>query len=220
MIRLRERTRHAADAGFTMLELLVSMGIMTVFMGMFAGAIFLLFDSSNGSQALVNANEQLNRAFQRLDTIARYAAYVSQPGQTGINTDTDWYIELGTSPRPVDAADPPTECYQLRVHHETADKTGIGRLEMRSWGQDGTTDWTQIASNISMSATAATQPFSYVPPSQGGSHATGLLTLDLTATDGDGVSNKTTNSKITFSAVNTYAGTTKAGYCPRTGPVP
>ena len=224
--RARRRIHSGADAGFTMLELIVSMAIMTVFMGMFTGAVLEIYHTANNTQALANANGQLNQAFERLDTLVRYAGYVSKPGYDGVDGDTDWYVELGESPRPITStATPPDTCYQLRIHTYPGDDTG--RLELRSWGASGVTAWKQIASNITNGAAAAgsaDQPFSYAAPDYGppavltGTNRSGALTINLVAADGGGSTKQTTNSKITITAVNTYVGTPTGGLCPRSGP--
>ena len=226
MRRVRSATRQGADAGFTMLELIVSMAIMTVFMGMFSGAVYEIYHTADNTQALANANAQLNQAFQRLDTLVRYAGYVSKPGYDGADGDPDWYVEFADSPRPLQSrTDVPQTCYQLRIHTYPGEDTG--RLELRSWDANGLTAWKQIASNITNGDAAAgsdTQPFSYAKPDYGppavmtGTNRSGALTINLVASDGGGSSKQTTSSKITITAVNTYVGTPTAGLCPRSGP--
>lgn len=197
------RIRRRDDAGFTLMDTIVGMAVMTIFLGMFTGAVFEMFHTADKSQSLAQANTQVNQAFERLDTLARYAAYVSTPGANAAGTA--WYVEIGDSLQPVDSSNKPTTCYQLRLD------TASHQLQMRTWTTGNPTAWKQIASNIVNQG----QPFSYVAPVQNGPVVNGALTIDLIASAGGGDRGATTNSKMTFTAMNTYPGTPLTGpdYC-------
>ena len=72
----RVRRLQGDDRGFTMLETVVGMVIMTIFMGIFTGAVVTMYSSANKAEALSNSTGQLNLAFDRLDKEIRYASYV------------------------------------------------------------------------------------------------------------------------------------------------
>lgn len=224
----RVRRKARGDAGFTMLEMIVSMVLMSIFMGIFGSSIVSMFRSADTSQSLANAAQQVNLAFQRMDTTIRYASYVSAPGQSGIASPGspagDWYVEIGLQPLPTDANPQkraPTECRQLRVN------TTTNQFQMRSWpvstaGVVGpVSDWQNLASSV---APGAPQPFVLTQATSTSTVRTAQLTVNLVAWGDDNgagardPNRRTTASSVTFAAMNTTASMLTSGTCVRSRP--
>jgi hypothetical protein len=145
------------DDGTTLIELMVGMVLMSIFLAMFTGAIVMMNSAMNKSQAVNLTASQLNIAFNRLDTLVRYAAVVGTPGVGSVG---DWYVELRTTysgnPR----------CTQLRVDSVTQ------QLQVREWDVPNAVTsrleprWVPIASGIVNGRAVsgpASQPFYLVP---------------------------------------------------------
>jgi hypothetical protein len=181
------------DDGTTLIELMVGMVLMTVFMTMFTGAILMMNNAMNTSQAINLTASQLNVAFLRLDTIVRSSASISTPG---VGTSGDWYVELRTTYTGT------VVCTQLRV-----DITAQ-QLQRRTWTvadalATAPSSWAPIASGISNGAAASgptTQPFYLQPPQPNALYQ--QLTVNLTAPSGSGPSSSTSSSAFTLTAMN------------------
>jgi prepilin-type N-terminal cleavage/methylation domain-containing protein len=116
--------RRPDDHGFTLIEVTVTMGIMSVVMVIFTTAILQVYRSVNATESLSTAQSQLQVAFQRFDRELRYASWIAQPGQVG----TTWYVEY--------AAADPTQCRQLRFETPTTPAAGVnarGVLQLIQW---------------------------------------------------------------------------------------
>lgn len=200
--RRMRRVREGAEAGFSMIEMVVGMAIMGIFMAIFTGALISMFSAANSSQALSNSSQQLNVAFQQLDKLVRYASYIAVPGQ---GTDGNWYVEIELT------AQPPSMCYQLRVN-KTADQ-----LQMRNWNVTAggaPTSWSPLASYVTNGGAApgASQPF--VLTVANATVTSEQLGFNLTAADGNGSGNTaSTSTNVTFTALNTSQKTPTSGTC-------
>jgi prepilin-type N-terminal cleavage/methylation domain-containing protein len=114
------------DAGFSLVEILVTMGVMSVVMVVFTTAILQVYRTTAKAESISIVQAQLQTAFQRFDRQLRYASWIAQPGQVG----TAWYVEW--------AGYDGSQCYQLRL--ETASTSaqdspndGHGVLQMLTW---------------------------------------------------------------------------------------
>jgi prepilin-type N-terminal cleavage/methylation domain-containing protein len=105
-----------SDDGFTLIEMVVSLVIMSVVMTVVIGAITQIFSATHRVDSVSYDREQLTNAFRRLDSSLRYATWVSDPGQVG----TPWYVEY-------EADD---VCHQL--------KFADGTLTLYTWAPPGT----------------------------------------------------------------------------------
>jgi prepilin-type N-terminal cleavage/methylation domain-containing protein len=126
MTRRRPAARDRDDAGFSMVEILVTMGVMSVVMVVFTAAILQAYRTSAKAESISIVQSQLQTAFQRFDRQLRYASWIAQPGQVG----TAWYVEW--------AGYDGSQCHQLRL--ETAPASGQdspddghGVLQMLTW---------------------------------------------------------------------------------------
>ncbi|WP_305789606.1 prepilin-type N-terminal cleavage/methylation domain-containing protein [Symbioplanes lichenis] len=109
------------DDGFSLAEVMVTMGIMSVLMVLFTGAILQVYRTVNATETLSEAQAQLGRAFQTFDRQLRYASWVSAPGTFGGAT----YVEF--------AGPQLTDCYQLRLEPGPAGSTDKGVLQLLNW---------------------------------------------------------------------------------------
>lgn len=185
----RLRDRLGDDRGTTLMELVVGMMIGLIFLGMFTGAIVLLYQNSNRDNALTRSSGQTDLAFAHLDKAVRYAAAISTPGLVGSN----WYVEYLTT------ATGTSVCTQLRANSTTQ------QLEVRTLTTTGSTTilsgWSPWASGITNGAAAAgsaLQPFTLV--ANGTNVGYEQLTVNLISTSGSPA--VTGQTRATFTALN------------------
>jgi prepilin-type N-terminal cleavage/methylation domain-containing protein len=133
--------RRRPDDGFSLIELLVTMSIMSVVMVVVIGAIVQIYSMTTGTEATSVGRDQLGNSFRRLDKELRYANWVSVPAQVG----TAWYLEYSL----------PTGCRQLKLDG--------GVLTLASWTLPATTPGppTTIATDLRM--LTGTAPFTLYP---------------------------------------------------------
>ena len=116
--------RDPDDRGFTLIEVTVTMGIMSVMLVIFTTAILQVYRSVLTTESLSTAQSQLQIAFQRFDREVRYASWIAEPGRVG----TTWYVEY--------AASDPTQCRQLRFETPATPTTSVnarGVLQLIRW---------------------------------------------------------------------------------------
>ncbi|MFI7547848.1 hypothetical protein [Actinoplanes sp. NPDC049599] len=175
--------RKKSDAGFTMIDVLVSTSVMVVVMALATAGILTMYRTANAVDAKSAAQSQLGLALQRLDREIRYAEGISEEYQVG----TDWYVDFlavqGTK----------RQCVQLRLSGK--------QLSQRTWLYDQTpltrTAWRPLADGIT-----SARPFDRLPPSDVIGYQ--RLTLDLRS----GADANT----ATFTALNTTR-TSRDDYC-------
>jgi type II secretory pathway component PulJ len=76
--------RATGDAGVSLVELVVSMTIMTVVLAVFTGAAVQMFHSTSDTETIAAAQSQVNVTFLRLDKEIRYAAGISAPDTSNV----------------------------------------------------------------------------------------------------------------------------------------
>jgi prepilin-type N-terminal cleavage/methylation domain-containing protein len=137
------RLRPAArDDGFTLLEVLVSMAIMSVVLVVVIGAITQIYSATTRVDTTTYDRDQLTVAFRRLDKEIRYATWMSTPGPVG----TRFYLEYAV---------PDGTCRQL--------KYSGGVLTLSSWAPAGIpANPMALASNLAL--ISGTAPFSLYAP--------------------------------------------------------
>lgn len=113
---------RARDAGTTLMELIVSMGIFTVLIAVIMGGVLMMTGSTVRADVTVAASDGLRTAFQRLDRQVRYAEAVNFPGA---GTAGRRYVEFRVSATV--SATGKASCTQWRW-----DPTS-GTLDRRSW---------------------------------------------------------------------------------------
>jgi hypothetical protein len=190
---VRPRLRAGSDRGTTLTEVLVGMGIMTVFMSIFTGVVVNMYSTAGHTEAITTTSGQLSNAFVKLDKLVRYSSAISTPSGT-VNAAGDYYVELQSSNTGS------TLCTQLQLD------TVNNNLNQRTWSVPsantvtGLTSFTPLAANV----TASAAPFVM--------RAAGLssfeqLTVNLASTSG--TTPTTSTSSITFTAVNSGDSSTK-----------
>jgi prepilin-type N-terminal cleavage/methylation domain-containing protein len=127
--RLLRSLRRRDDDGVTLIEVMVSMGVMSVVMVVFTGAILQAFRTTAKTETISYAQSQLQIAFQRVDKEVRYASWIAVPAKVG----TAWYVEYANFDG--------TSCGQLRF--ETAPSADAGNqgdakgiLSLLIWPRD------------------------------------------------------------------------------------
>jgi hypothetical protein len=139
------------DRGTSLIEVVVGMLIMTIFMGMFTGAVVIMNSAERKVEAVNNTSTQLNQAFLSLDRTVRYAAAISQPSSVSGN----WYVELLSSNTGT------KRCTQYRLD------TSTRQLQKRTWTVNSSpsdlTVFIPVASNVSNGG-GTSGPFVLTPP--------------------------------------------------------
>jgi type II secretory pathway pseudopilin PulG len=194
-VRLSAAARgRAGDAGITVIELVVSMSIMSVFLAMFTGGVVAMFRVANRAEAVSTAQSQVNTAFLRLDKEIRYAAGISRPGLVG----ADPYVEYLTTT----TGDP--VCTELRL------QVASRQLQRRGWTRGAPpaapSRWVPVASGVS-----AAQPFTVSAADD--TFAFQRLRLSLAAGSGSGGGAVSRPAEVTFTALNSSAGTASDTVC-------
>jgi type II secretory pathway pseudopilin PulG len=187
----------ADDTGITLMEVLMSMALMSVVMTMFTTAITQLFRAANKAESTIVAQQQLNNAFARLDREIRYAAGISVPKAVADPAAEDQVVEYLTT-----TSGTPT-CTQLRLAASTA------LLQSRTWDEAGDppAQWTTLVSQVTSGTVAfvrteASATFNYQQ-----------LTVGITASHGSGADRATKHAKVTFTALNTSLTTSSDTVC-------
>jgi type II secretory pathway pseudopilin PulG len=175
--------KEDGDAGFTLIDTLMSTVVMTIVMAVFTTSILSMYRSARSVEARSVTQTEMAVTMQRMDREVRYAVGISRP--YGGNKYVDFLTVLqGTK-----------QCVQLRVLN--------GVLARRIWTyqQPPGTAWATLTTGV----TSAT-PFAYVGPTP----TLGLQQLTVTLTAGSG-SGKDANT-ATFTALNSSR-TTGNDYC-------
>lgn len=203
------------DAGSSLAEVMVTMGIMGIMMVIFTGAILQIYRMSTATESLTTAQSQLWLAFQRFDRELRYASWIAKPGQVG----TAWYVEFAGSTS--------TECFQLRlVETAPAGGNGIdgqGVLQLVKWTRYDlpSASVQAIASQI---VTTGVDPFfdlqsvNEAPYGGGTEFITDFQRLRIRLTTR--MAAGTAHTDTTFTALNTFRDTATDNACSEGRPTP
>lgn len=207
---LHLRVRAEAERGTTMVEVVVAMTIMTICGAIFTGAVVTLNRTSNQAQAITNASNQTNQAYQTLDRTVRYASGISRPAvSTGVGATGAWYVELQ------DTTSGAAVCTQLRVERPGQ------RLQQRTWSvasPAAVSAWVPIASGLTNGAAVAgpdTQPFWRVPETPTASRQ--RLKVTLVVRSGPASQPVSSTSSFTLTALNSAVPAPTADVCQEVG---
>ncbi|WP_328468535.1 prepilin-type N-terminal cleavage/methylation domain-containing protein [Actinoplanes sp. NBC_00393] len=132
-------TDERDDAGVTLLEMVVAMGIMSVFMSLFTAGIVQMYRTATTAETTQVLQSRLNLVFERLDAEIRYASAITEPGEP---TGLGWNVEYLN----VNGAEP--VCTQLRLLDR--------KLQRRTWvaGETPSGGWRVLATEVTN-----TEPF-------------------------------------------------------------
>jgi type II secretory pathway component PulJ len=142
-MQVRPAETRAPDAGFTLLDVIMSMTVMGIVTAICTTAIISMYRTANADDAKAVAQAQLATAMRRIDKEIRYAKGIGRTG-TGAAASVDFLAVQGTS----------KICFQLRVQDR--------KLWQRTWSYGSApsgSGWVVLASGIT-----STTPFSYAGP--------------------------------------------------------
>lgn len=189
------RTGACRDAGLTLAEVLVAMGVMSVVMALVTTALVQMYRSSNRADSLLTNMTQLQTAFLELDRSLRYATAISQPNTTA-TTAGDWYVEWSSGTGTA------ATCSQLRLDGPS------GLLQRRTEPSGGPVSaWGVVASLL-----VASQPFTLQAASTS-SYPHQRLTIDVSVRSAPGSLQPARRSTFAFTALNTSMTTVSSGVC-------
>ncbi|WP_155123707.1 MULTISPECIES: type II secretion system protein J [unclassified Actinoplanes] len=156
----KRRPADDDDQGFSLMEVLVTTGIMSVVTIVAVTALLQIYSGTRQIEQNSVAGDQLDISYVRLDRELHYATYVYGPTPGATNSRS--YLEFAVPPRQkllTDTVDPPVRCRQLMF--DPVKKT----LTMATWDLPGTTPGTPatLATDVVLDA-GATTPFAVVKP--------------------------------------------------------
>jgi prepilin-type N-terminal cleavage/methylation domain-containing protein len=184
------RTPARRDDGFSLVELMISMALMSVVTALFTTGIVQVYRAQSFTDDVTETSLQIHDAFIRLDADVRYAAGISVPGTAGANQ----YVEYLVSNSGTDV------CSQLRL-------TGDGFLQLRrKTGTAAPSAWTVLASQL-----VSPVSFARVPATANG-NAYQQLSVTLTAQPAGNTAQQESSS-YTFTALNTSLDTASDTVC-------
>ena len=197
--RLRGRLPQGRDdRGVTLAEMAVTTGIMAAVMAIFTTGVIQLFQAGNKNELVSLTTAQLNTAFLRLDRELRYAAGFSSPRTVGSDTFVE-YVNTGTL-----TGTP--ECAQLKL--DSATKTLRRQVWPNTKGVKPANKWAVLANNVNVAKSGFTlsDPLVVTTYQQ--------LTVNLVVLTNPGRGQTEALTTLTFTALNSRAGTDTASVCP------
>ncbi|WP_460801904.1 PulJ/GspJ family protein [Microbacterium sp. GXF6406] len=181
--RLKRLDRRERDAGFTLLEIIVAMGIFSLFLAMFLGTVISVTRATTQAKVDAQTSSAIGIAVQRVERSVRYADTINYPGATAGFAYVEWRTDA------VSATSGAVTCTQLRYSEEE------GTIAMRSWPANESPSsgtWSVLLRDV-MGEAADDMPFRVVTADGVTSNYQGL-TLDISAgiSDAAGTSTRTT----------------------------
>lgn len=148
--------REDREAGVSLMELVVAMGIFTIVIAVFMGGLLTMTRGAVRAQDVTDSGDALRKTFQTMDKQIRYASSINFPG---VGASGSHYVEFLTTAVP-DGGDP--LCTQWRF-----DPTAR-TLEFRTWRDvpaSTRSGWHNIASDVrnELSGAGAVPPFVLLP---------------------------------------------------------
>ncbi len=199
------------DGGMTLIELLVSMGLFTILLGIFMSGVAAMTDLTVRSRSATESSDEVRRAYQRLDKQIRYAAAVNRPGVVG----QDEYIEFQTT-----AVDVGTDvmCSQWKLD------ASADTLAFRTWPDvDGATasSWTVVASRV-VNVSTTDPVFTYLAIDEDHTKQRVEVFINVESNQGDGAELRSTfvalnSTPTTVTDEATTGGASKYPVCQQVG---
>ncbi len=147
-------SRKPHDAGVSVVELLISMMIFSVVIGVFAGGLIVMARSTARTSEVTDASNSLRTTFQHLDRQIRYASSINSPGVGGSGS---WYVEFITTSVPEGEV---PRCTQWRFD-PTAET-----MAYRTWRDvpsSSVSEWRIVAEGMRNDVGAGDLPFVFHP---------------------------------------------------------
>lgn len=205
--------RRESDAGFTLIELMVAMGLFAIFLSILATAAVAFAGASTDARIDAQSSSSIGVAFQRIQRTVRYGDSINYPGTVSTRAYVEWHTTAQSSSTGV------ATCTQLRYDSTT------GVVSIRSWPDTAaasTAPWATVLAGVKGAATTS-YPFGTVAAVGGVTNFQGLtLTFTAGVDDAAGTSTSTTfyarNSSVnsTSNAVAT-SGQSAVPICAGTG---
>lgn len=177
------RDSAVADAGFTLVELLVASAVLAIGLAMFGAVLFVVQKAQVRFDEYSRANDEVHLAIQDLDRELRsgYVVSTGLPSWAGGMGEGDKWIPDGNSLVVYTEANGRAECVRWLLYPAT----GIQRLYRRSWdptkgGADqpiwsiaGNKEYRRVADDVVNGSARA--PFSLAEPPDGVNAIIGLV---------------------------------------------
>lgn len=191
---VREREGDDNDqAGFSLIELVVAMGIFMIFIALFLAAVAGLARGTTRAQTEAEATSGVLIVFQNIDRQVRYSDGINHPGQSNGKTYIEFRTPAASTPNKV------TACTQWRYSPSAA------TIESRSWPDTAgsvATPWATKLSAVVPSA-ASGYPFAMIPAGTLGSTKQEFV---LTVNAGNESTSGATQISSSFFARNSNTG--------------
>jgi type II secretory pathway pseudopilin PulG len=201
--RLRQRG-NSADAGISLVELIVSMGIFVTIMGVITATVMSMMGQTRKELGQSDNLDSARKIIQSLDQTVRYANAVTTPG-TG--TDGAFYVEYRTG----NTAQQQT-CWQWRyvpstslvqARHWQPPLAGVGSTTATSWVLEGT----------GVSLIGSTPIWSITPTSSDNVHQE--LTVSFNTSHGAPATSQA--NQVTLTAIDTSSSSPLSAVCNEVG---
>lgn len=193
--RRRRGVSASAEAGVTLVELMVTMFVFTIFLTIVLSSVMGITRASTQAEVASRSSTGVLNVFQKFDRAIRYADVINPPGATSSGR----YVEFRV---PGNDASSAATCFQWRF------VPGSRVLQSRQW-QDGVTSpspvWSTRLSDVFDSGTG--YPFVLIPAGPGTSP---MQQLTLTVVSGN-ATQKGAAISTTFVARNSDAGSNSGG---------
>lgn len=186
--RARATAPGNPEAGISVIELIVALGIFTFVVAIFMSGVVVMTRNTVRSEVTADAGDDLRTVFQRLDKQVRYADAMNFPGVSGTGSA---YVEFRT-PATVAASGVET-CTQWRWVPSTQ------RLEVRSWRSSAATlpPFVLMAQDVVDDTSVGLYPFEMTPATP--QHPRQSLTVTLLV---EAVQDREVSTGSTFVARN------------------
>lgn len=153
------RPRGLRDGGFTLVELLVSLALFSVLLGIFGAALSLMFRNVRYQQGASDGLDASRKVLSLFDKQVRYANAIETPGTTGTAGSLTWWVEWQSG-----VAGQQQTCTQWQLQPS-------GQLRVRTWQNPlvsggpitGMTAWSTKATRVMPQSGVA--PFAFPPAS-------------------------------------------------------
>jgi prepilin-type N-terminal cleavage/methylation domain-containing protein len=190
---LRERARD--DAGFSLLELIVALGVFSLFIAVAITTFSTIGNSVVTARSRANSATGVLDVFQTMDRQVRYADSINF---AGLGASGDAYVEFQVPAKATTTG--VATCTQWRYVPSNGTVGVPGTIGYRRWNLGGTppTGWQIKATDVDGAATG-TYPFSLTPATAGVST---LQQLVLSVTAGNTLPGNTTLASVGFVARN------------------
>lgn len=152
---MTRRRRRRDDAGFTVVEVVLAMGVLAVAVAVFATALRVMTTATSRVATAADASTAARRAG---DLLGRQLG-VASAANTPVRSGASWYLEFATDAVKAEAE---PQCTQWRYQQTT------GLLQFRTWGTVTltTAGWVPAASSV-VNEPSTQPPFTLYPPDAG-----------------------------------------------------